>query len=107
MQDADRPAGKGPWWQTARTVRQGFWMAGVFLALGVGQLAILPGSGPISRWVHLGIGVGSILVGTAYLATTIALRRQQGTLAEWPRQSGRDQPDSGQGMDSGPSSSAG
>lgn len=56
-------------------------MAGVFLAIGAGQLATLPGSGPIGKWVHLGIGVGAVLLGTAYLATTIALRRrQQGAL---------------------------
>jgi hypothetical protein len=65
-----------------RTVRQGYWMAGVFLLLGVGQLVTIPGSGPVSKWLHLGIGVFGILLGTGYLTTAIALRRYQSRTPE-------------------------
>ena len=59
-------------------------MAGAFLALGVSQLATLPGSSPIVKWVHLGIGVGFTLIGAAYLTTTIALRRRQRVTLDSP-----------------------
>ena len=66
-----------PWWRTTRTVRQGYWIAGLFLTVGVANLATFPGGGSISKWVQLGVGIWGILVATLYLTTAVALRRYQ------------------------------
>jgi hypothetical protein len=77
VRDAKRVASTRPWWQTTRTVRQGYWMAGIFLLVGAGQLVTFPDGGAASKWLQLGTGVLGILLGTGYLMTAIALRRDQ------------------------------
>jgi impB/mucB/samB family len=66
-----------PWWRTTRTVRQGYWLAGVFLIVGVTNLVAFPGGGSVSKWVQLGLGVLGLLMATLYLTTAVALRRYQ------------------------------
>jgi hypothetical protein len=58
-------------------VRQGYWTAAIFLLIGVGQLVTFPGGGPGSKWLHLGIGVFGILLGTGHLTSAVALGRYQ------------------------------
>jgi hypothetical protein len=58
-------------------VRQGYWIAGLFLIVGVTNLVTFPGGGPVSKWLQLSLGVWSILIAALYLTTTIAFRRHQ------------------------------
>jgi hypothetical protein len=77
VSDARDTSSGRPWWRTTRTVRQGYWIAGLFLIVGVTNLAAFPGGGPVSKWVQLGVGVWGLLLATLYLTTAVALRRYQ------------------------------
>ena len=77
MSEVGPTAQRRPWWQTARTVRQGYACAAFFLVVGLTNLATFSGGGQISKWVQLGLGVWGMLLAALYLTTAIALRRYQ------------------------------
>jgi hypothetical protein len=66
-----------PWWQLSRTVRQGYWMGGIFLLVGLWQLVTFPGGGRVSKWLGLGIGVFATVLGILCLTSAVALRRRE------------------------------
>jgi len=75
---AGRVPRRQPWWQTTRTVRQGYWMAGGYLLVGAGELFFGFTSGRwAGRWGGLAVGAGFVLMGAVYLTTAVALRRRQ------------------------------
>ena len=78
--DVQRAPSRQPWWQTSRTVWQGFVQAGSFLALGTLQLLVPFPHGP--GGLHLASGLGFVLLGLACLLSTIALRRYRRRLAD-------------------------
>jgi hypothetical protein len=65
------------WWQTTRTVRQGYLLAGLFLLIGAAELAASAGSGGAVSWAQLAVGLLASLTGVAYFTTALALRRHQ------------------------------
>ncbi|MEU5672005.1 hypothetical protein ABZ749_16905 [Micromonospora sp. NPDC047753] len=63
-----------PWWQTAKTPRQGFILGGVWSFLAVAYWVFAIGE-PIS-WSVI-IAVLAALLGVGYLVTAVLLRRRQ------------------------------
>lgn len=70
---AERKPAKKPWWQTAKTARQGFMMAALFGLLG---LAALLASSFV--WAHLWVGaVVWLPLAVIHLISAVALRRRE------------------------------
>jgi hypothetical protein len=68
-----KPA-KNPWWQTAKTPKQGFIRAGVWLLLAVGWGVVAVGDPTPWRWVFAALWA---VVGVGYLVSAVLLRRRQ------------------------------
>jgi uncharacterized membrane protein HdeD (DUF308 family) len=65
---------KAVWWQTTKTARQGFWLGGIWMVIGLGDLLW----GTISAVIWSLIPGAVFLVGgVAHLASAVALRRRQ------------------------------
>ncbi|MBM0202526.1 hypothetical protein JNW90_04930 [Micromonospora sp. STR1s_5] len=68
-----KPA-KNPWWQTAKTPKQGFIRGGVWLFLAVGWVVVAVGDPTPWHWVFAALWTVS---GVGYLVSAVLLRRRQ------------------------------
>jgi hypothetical protein len=70
---AERKSARKPWWQTAKTSRQGFMLAATWAVLGLAALLIVVvGGGHI--WV---LAAGYLILAGVNLVTAVALRRRE------------------------------
>ncbi|GAB3851850.1 hypothetical protein GCM10029963_40370 [Micromonospora andamanensis] len=68
-----KPA-KSPWWQTAKTPKQGFLMGGFWLVIAAWRVVVAIGDSTLWHWVFAAVwAVGSV----AYLVPALLLRRRQ------------------------------
>lgn len=75
---AMRKPAKKPWWQTAKTARQGFMMAAMLGLLGLAALLA-----SIFAWAHLWIAAVIWLpLAGIHLISALALRRQERAVAK-------------------------
>ncbi|MEU1644247.1 hypothetical protein ABZ422_17085 [Micromonospora zamorensis] len=65
---------RNPWWQTAKTPKQGFIRAGVWLFLAVGWVVVAVGDPTPWRWVFAALWTAG---GVGYLVSAVLLRRRQ------------------------------
>jgi hypothetical protein len=79
MVDVGGEPPKRPWWQTTRTVRQGYLLGGGNLILAVGELALFVSGTGLHRWLGLAIGLVFLVIAAIYLLSAFALRRRQRT----------------------------
>ena len=66
-------ANRRPWWQNAKTARQGFWMGVVLVVVGLAWIALT-----LSRaiaWSPVG-GVVPLVMGASYLISAAVLHRR-------------------------------
>ena len=71
---------KRPWWKTTNTARLGFIFAGIFLFIGLGGMVLLlvaSVNGVPGHWYWLVVTALWLLIGTAHLASAVALRRRE------------------------------
>jgi hypothetical protein len=73
-----------PWWQVTRTARQAYALGSLYLLLGIGQLALLPGDGLIGNWSHLATCLCLVLLAVATLTSGVMLRRRGSVAGESP-----------------------
>jgi hypothetical protein len=85
MVDVGGEPPKRPWWQTTRTVRQGYLLGGGNLILAVGELALFVSGTGLHRWLGLVTGLVFLGIAAVYLLSAFALRRRQGTTTSVPR----------------------
>jgi hypothetical protein len=79
MVDVGGEPPKRPWWQTTRTVRQGYLLGGGNLILAMGELALFVSGTGLHRWLGLAIGLGFLGIAAIYLLSAFALRCRQRT----------------------------
>jgi len=66
---------KPPWWQTTKTIRQGLWLGGVFIVVGLGEL--VPAFLGRVNLLKVIIGSGFLAMGLVHLSSAVAMRRRQ------------------------------
>ncbi|MEU2616420.1 hypothetical protein ABZ570_33400 [Micromonospora sp. NPDC007271] len=72
---------KDPWWQTAKTPKQGFIMGGFWLFLALGWVVAAIGQPKLWPWIFAALwAVG----GVAYLVPAVLLRRRQRSAEDGP-----------------------
>ncbi|MFB9237046.1 hypothetical protein ACFFWC_16030 [Plantactinospora siamensis] len=78
---ADMTPVKNPWWQTAKTPKQGFIMGGIWLLLGLAWVVVAVGEPTPWHWVLAALWtVGS----ASQLMSAVALQRRRRSAPEAP-----------------------